>query len=504
MAKNVKQDGKKKVDAIVEQKDSTFPSGIRVSKRFAALSKLIIRDLNNNTSSPSFYLYSKDEIQTYISNPYRYEAQLRNAVVYMYGASPHFRRLIQYFTGLSDLSFVISPTKIDPNKTKATALNKNYRKVLNIMSAFNVKTQFPKIINVCLREDTFYGTMWVSDDSIIIQQLPSAYCSITTIENNVMNVTFNFAYFDSRSDMLDYYPDEFRRKYTQYRNDRTNKWIELDSPTSFAIKCNNDILEYSMPPFIGILREVYDLEDYKQLKKSRTALENYAMLAMKLPMDDDGNWLLDKDRATEFWQNLDDVLPEEVGSVLSPMEIKKIDFEKSNTGDTNTIADAEQNLFFAAGVQSLLFNNEKASANSLSLSVKVDQSITYGIVKSIEDMVNRYVQSQAFGRNFKVTFLDCSPFNRKEVGDQYLKAAQYGLPTVMMYAASQGLGQCEFDSMAFLENDMLDLKSKLKPLQSSATQSSSADTESSDAGGRPRLGIDELSDSGEQTREDEA
>mgnify|MGYP006927001109 FL=1 len=138
------------------------------------------------------------------------------------------------------------------------------------------------------------------------------------------------------------------------------------------------------------------------------------------------------------------------------------------------------------------------------MSVKVDQSITYGIVKSIEDMVNRYVQSQAFGRNFKVTFLDCSPFNRKEVGDQYLKAAQYGLPTVMMYAASQGLGQCEFDSMAFLENDMLDLKSKLTPLQSSSTQSSSAATESSETGGRPQLGIDELSDSGEQTREDEA
>ena len=35
-------------------------------------------------------------------------------------------------------------------------------------------------------------------------------------------------------------------------------------------------------------------------------------------------------------------------------------FEKSNTGDTNTVADAEQNLFTAAGVSSLLFNNAKA------------------------------------------------------------------------------------------------------------------------------------------------
>ena len=42
------------------------------------------------------------------------------------------------------------------------------------------------------------------------------------------------------------------------------------------------------------------------------------------------------------------------------MDIEKISFEKSNTGDTNNIADAENNLFTAAGVSSLLFNNPKA------------------------------------------------------------------------------------------------------------------------------------------------
>ena len=31
----------------------------------------------------------------------------------------------------------------------------------------------------------------------------------------------------------------------------------------------------------------------KQLKLTKTALENYAMLSMKLPMDDDGNWGID-------------------------------------------------------------------------------------------------------------------------------------------------------------------------------------------------------------------
>ena len=239
---------------------SQNPAGmIGISSRFAALNRLIIRDLNNNTNSPTFSLYSKDNITTYLGNPYTYEKQLRKAVVYMYGASSHFRRLIQYFTGLSDLAYIVAPHNIDPQTASEKTINRNYRKVLGTMAAMNVRSQFPKILTVCLREDVFYGTMWVSSDSITIQQLPSDYCSISTIEDNVMNVTFDFSYFDSKSQMLEYFPSEFKRKYSQYQNNRTSRWIELDSPTSFAIKCNNDVLEYAMPPFAGILREVYDL-----------------------------------------------------------------------------------------------------------------------------------------------------------------------------------------------------------------------------------------------------
>lgn len=477
---------------------------IGISGRFAALSRLIMRDLNNNTNAPTFSLYSKDDIQTYLQNPYRYEQQLRRAVIYLYGASSHFRRLIQYFTGLSDLAYVVSPSKIDPQTANIKTVSRNYRKTINAMTAMNVRTQFPKILTVCLREDVFYGTLWVTPDSITVQQLPSDYCSISTIEGNVLNVTFDFSYFDSHAPLLEYYPQEFRTKYALYQKSRTTRWIELDSPTSFAIKCNNDVLDYAMPPFAGILREVYDLEDYKSLKLTKTALENYAMLDMRLPMDDDGNWLLDYDKAKDFWRNLDSVLPDEVGSVLTPMPINKISFERTHTGDTDEVAAAEQNLFSAAGVSSMLFNNDKPSANALNLSIKADQAITFGIVKSIEDMVNRFIQSQSYGRNFKITFLDCSSYNRKEVGDQYLKAAQYGLPTVMLYAASQGLGQAEFDSMNFLENDVLRLKEVLIPLKSSAqTSGSSSDSDApTDEGGRPLKDDTELTDSGEQSRED--
>lgn len=473
-----------------------------IPERFAILNRLVTRDLNGRHDSPTFTLFTKDQISEFLRNPYKYEKQLRQAVTYIYGASPHFRRIIQYFVGLSDLSYVVSPTRIDSAKAKAKSVNSSYRKVLNTMSAMSVRTQFPKILTVCLREDVFYGTMWVTKDNITIQQLPSDYCAISSVEGNVPNVTFDFSYFDSRPQYLDLYPNEFRTKYEKYKIDHKIKHQELDSPTSFAIKCNNDILSYAIPPFAGVLREIYDVEDYRTLKNTRTALENYAMLVMCLGINDDGDWQIDFDKAQQFFNNLSSVLPEEVGAVLSPMKIDKISFEKSNTANTDTVAEAEESLFTASGVSSLLFNNERASGNALELSIKADQAITYGIVKSIEDAVNRYIQSQSYGKNFKVTFLDCSPFNRQKLGDMYLKACQYGMPMVSYYCASQGLGQEELDCMNFLENEVLGLKEKLVPLKSSATQSGESKG-ATDEGGAPTKDIGELSDSREVHRDEE-
>ncbi len=483
------------------QKDT--PGAIGISEKFAMLNRLITRDLNHNTSQPTFSLYSKADIQKYLTNPYIYEKQLRRAVTYIYGASSHFRRLIQYFVGLNDCCYVVEPYRVDPKKANVKTMNTNYRKVLNMLSSMNLKTQLPRILTVCLREDIFYGTLWVTQDNITLQQLPSDFCAVSEIEGNVLNVSFDFSYFDSHPKYLGYYPPEFTLKYNQYKQSRGERWIRLDSPTSFAIKCSTDVLDYPIPPFAGILREIYDIEDYKQKKNTKAALENYAMLVMTLPMDSDGRWLLDFEKARGFWSNLDAVLPEEIGSILTPMPIEKVSFEKSNTKDTDTVSEAEQHLFTASGVQSALFNNEKASANALLLSIKADQAITFGIVKSVEDALNRFIQSQAYGKNFKVNFLDVSRFNRKETGDAYLKAATYGFPTLSYYCASQGVGQAEMDSMSFLETQVLGLQEMFTPVRSS-TQMPAEDSEAAtDEGGAPTKDIGEVSDKREANEESE-
>lgn len=478
-------------------------SKLNYSSPFTNINGLTLRDLNRLRHSPIFSVYSKEDISRYLANPYRNEKQLREAVRYIYQASSHFRRIIQYFVGLTDLVYIVEPYDIDPKHASTNKVNLNYRKTLKMIDSMNIKTQLPKILTVCLREDVFYGTLWVTKDSITILQLPSDYCAISEIEGNVFNVSFNFSYFTANEDLLDFYPEEFRIKYEYYKNGertRSSRWMTLDSPTSFAIKCNSDILEYAIPPFAGVLREIYAIEDYKQLKLAQTELENYALVSMRLPLNSDGEWGIDLNKAYDFWSNLESVLPDEVGSVLTPMPLEKISFEKSNTGDTETVSEAEESLFTASGVSSLLFNNEKASSNALLLSIKADQAITYGIVKSIEDALNRFLHTEPYGKNFKLNFLDISRFNRDEATASYLKACQFGIPMISYYCAASGLSQMSLDAMSFLEGKVLGLHEMFEPLRSSTQMSSS---ESDGEAGAPKKGLGEVSDSREANEEAE-
>ena len=84
------------------------------------LNRLITRDLNNNTTTPTFSLFSKRMYRDILLTPYTYEKQIRNAVHIYMVTSSHFRKeSFSIFASLSDLAYVISPYKIDPKSTNA-------------------------------------------------------------------------------------------------------------------------------------------------------------------------------------------------------------------------------------------------------------------------------------------------------------------------------------------------------------------------------------------------
>lgn len=457
---------------------------------YSALAKIMYKDLNDNMKVETFNKYGRDQIATYIQDPVANEAQLRDAVRMLYNLSPHFWRLIQYMSQLCDLSYVVSQTSFDELKESSKELE-DYQKTNVFLAGSDIKVQAERILVTCYREDVCYCTTWVTKEGMSFQFLDPNYCKIASYQQNCWNVAYDFSYFDIYNNELELFPKEFQTKYSQYQKDTTQKWIELDAPYSFAIKANDD-LTYVLPPFVGILRAIYDVEDYKDLAMTNSEMQNYALLVMKLGLNSNGEWSLDFDKAKDFWSNLSEVLPDNFGSILSPMDVQKITFEPTAAAQSDKIVESEQHLWDAAGVSSLIFSGSATSSRALEISGMADESMTWEIVKCIGVAINRILQKQSFAKNYRMVFLPCGRYTRGDYQKSLTSVLQYGLPVVTPLMASMGFEPLYALGLNHIENNVLKLNERLVPLQSSNTISSA------DAG-RPES--DNISDEGERTRD---
>ena len=214
-------------------------------------------------------------------------------------------------------------------------------------------------------------------------------------------------------------------------------------------------------------------------------------------LNDDGEFLIDYDLAKEFYKQLLNVLPENIGAILTPMEVSDWNFEKSGSlTETDLVMKAESSLWSQAGVNKLLFGGgEDPSASTLELSTVNDQAIIFRVLRQIERWINKQLKQMSGTYKFRINLLDVTRFNKKEMHDQYLKDGQYGLPARSAIMATSDLGQTELQSMAYLENVVLNLSEHEVPLISSNVQTGD--------GGRPTAeeSGDDLGDAGEASRE---
>jgi len=460
---------------------------------------LIYSNPNQQEQIAGFTAETRKRIAEYLKDVPRNEKNLRNAMIQAYIVGSRLWRIIQYFVGLSDLCYLVVPYQIEAEKIKIGNFTSHLKKTTDFLSAFGIPRTFREILTICLREDVFFGTIREIDGDILIQRLPSDCCKITSIRGDTYNVSFDFNYFSGRSESkLAFYSDEMTTRYRQFKSKgKELRWQELDTPASFAIKCNSDIPDFAIPPFLGVLRDIFEIEDYQAMKLEKAAIDNYALLVGEFGVDDGGNSNIDLKLLKEFFANLREVVPPQIAAVAMPTPVEKISFERPNGAEHDFVTEAEEHLYNAAGVSSLLFSNAKASSNALLLSIKADQAITFALVESIGAMLNRYLHSKPFGKNLSVKFLDISRFNRDEMIKAYHQACQYGFPFISHYAAALGMTQSEMDGLEVLENAVWDIRRRFVPLKGSSTMSGTEET------GRPTLEAGEISDSGEIAQEGE-
>jgi len=481
---------------LTEEQQRDFSQALQYMKT----AKLILNDLQNQNQDVQFFSkYKKSDILKWLDTPSSPMSQkkLREVSNFMYEHSGHYKRLCNYFSYMTKLPYLVLPYKLKMDKFNNEKFLKDYKDVIDYLEVMSIKQEYQKVISTMIREGISYNYEYSTPNSYFLKKLDPNYCKISSVEDGVLCVGFDFSYFSKYPDKLEQFGEEFQQKFTLYKSNAKLQWQELDSKKAFAIKMDEST-DFTIPFFVSLLPMLYDIEDFKILEKNAKEQDNYKLLSLEIPLNEDGTYKYDYNEALKFYNMMAQALPSWVGLVLTPMKVEDFNFEKSG-GVTNvtSVANAESEFWNAGGVSELLFNSQKSSSATIGNSIKTDEEIIYTIHRQIERVINKKLKQISGEYKFKINILDTTIFSQKEYLDNILKASTYGTPVKLAICSIFGYSPSDTYGMTILE-DVLGLVDKWKPLQSSNTQSGDEDKN-----GKPKSDDEDLSEAGVATREND-
>ena len=465
-------------------------------KKFAQLQRQALLDLTkNSTRQVTYQKYTKEQLIRYLKSPSANEKNIRNASIYMYDVSSQYRRLVSYYAQMPLWAYTVSPVKFDPSSVNSKSFKKAYMKAVHTLEIMNIKHEMQKATTVAFREGVFYGVRWSTNNSFFIQKLDPDICKLSSIVDGTWMFAVDFSKI--KEEELGFYPPQFADLFREYTRSG-DKWQEIPEEISFCLKADETTSTYSIPPWASTLPLLYDIETYKELQEASTRIANYKLITLLIPTGDDGTPLFSFNVAEQYYQHLVNSLPSYVGAAMLPMKVSSIDFEQSNRiKDVDTVSKAEEQFWTESGTSPLLFGSARNdTAGALKLSVYIDESIVFSIVSQAERLINRILSRLSGSHKFRINFIKATNITKDEMTARYKEAATLGLPVKSAYAALLGHTPGEILGMDYVEMEVLNM-GDLTPLSSSYTQPSSES-------GRPKSSEVELTESGEQTRDNDS
>lgn len=467
-----------------------------------------------HTSKTALDDVTQEQLTRWMRKPEKFYTNLIKLSQDLYKKSGEYRSLLNYFIDMARFYYVIDPVFSNDSKMNKSKVQKDLSLLSLQFTKMNLKHELLKIYKSCVLEDAYFGYEVEDKDNYFILKLDPQYCKIIGIADGMYTFAFNLNFFDSQLELLNSYPEEFRQAYMQRSIEKNNKrdWFIPDFTKSVVFKFNEDDPDI-FPPFATMFEPLLDLNDYKKLKKAGAKINNYMLLHQKVPMHDNGNkdyqadnFSISSDAMDFFNEMVNENLPDEIGAIVSPMEINPIKLDKEDK--TDKVLEATRDVFNSSGVSSFIFNNDKNSTGGLQYSVKKDELLVISFYRQVERWLNRKIRfSNIVAKNqWRVSLLDVTGMSEDVYLESLTKAGTFGFAVRGRIAALHGLDYHTLSQSLELENNILDLDTNLIPLASSHTGGMNTAVEQTkgkleDSGGRPSKDSKELTDSGQSNRD---
>lgn len=463
------------------------------------------------------YNFSTDQIRKMVMSPHNFEQELRKLSYHYFNYIAIYKRNIEYKSTVLDFDWEPIPYTLDgkpitQSDVNSNAFKRDYAEMTKFFNNFNVKQEFRKVLFNLLLYDTYYTSKRTYEDHIYLQELPSTHCMIDA--NSYLGYLFSFdlSYFMNSGVDINAYSPALRKKYNEVlklkqstynpnlpqRNGSWVYWLPMNPDDSWVFKFNNNFAG-SVPPLLDMLIDYSKIDKFKELEEAKKQLEAYKVIFATVPrltnnksankVDD---FAISSKELGKFVAAVKHTLGSGVDFKAAPLENFKA-FDFSPSASENDLLETEiNNMLKESGTsESILTGGSSVSSNN------IYKLVTSEIIKSVYPQFSNFCEYQ-INKNtkkykFKIKFVG-TIFDREERRKAANEDMERGIITPSIFS-SRGI---QMTDAANISNMMYGLgyPDLFRPIKTASTMSS----DEKSIGGRPQSNDNNLTESGEQTR----
>lgn len=477
-----------------------------VKKNYEAAMKAMkqFRDPNRR-STKSMTAYTRELIRGYLQAPASNETNLINVSRYLYYRSQIYFRIVQWYATMWDLRCRQVIPKYDLTKGgDSSKMLKTYNDTLDCLERYNIQGNWYDVAVKCYIEDVCYSLFFKDDTGSFFYVLDPSYCVIVG-----KYFTGNFAFAidmtkyrsQTGQQIIEWLGEPLSSMWKEY--ERTGiKYIQVPDEYAACFKFRSSDWDLIVPPMATLFQELaslMDLADYQAIADEQS-IYKLVTLPMKVlsgaKLADD--FEISPDLMYEYFQRMvKDALPDYVSAAMVPGEgLDVVNFSDSAADkDVDRYEQSQNTILSTAGGGAVINTNNLNNTAMFNAWLKAETEFAVSsLMPQIEGFTNMQLNFDLGDNACKVKYFEVSVYTKDELKKDLLESCQYSFSNRLAYNTLNGIAEKDTLAMMALEEEVLKLHEKMiYPLQSSYTQS---DNEA----GRPQSPDEELSPSGERSR----
>ena len=369
------------------------------------------------------------EILKYIEDPVKNALELQNISNYLMNTNGIYSRIVNHFGNIPCFDYMLYPTIIkNKNGSNGKKLKDQYTDTATYLEKFNVNFNLRWMCKELFKTGELYIYKVEDSQGIVIKKMPNECCRITSVENNLSKYSIdlqklgNSMYEGTLPEEIQSLVEKFKDGSLKKEELVESKWLELEK-NAVAFNIINPFLSKGYPPFAYLFDALVHVDEIKEAHYTSAKLENLKIIHQKVPINEEGDFLIDINLIKEYHNQTKKHLPEGIAVTTNPLQMESIVLNKSNTQGINYRHDLIQSIFDDAGVNDELFNGKKSSNEAIALGVKADDMLLLSVLSMFENYLNYEIMNNKKSSPWRIKILNSTQFNR----DNMLKNSRENL-----------------------------------------------------------------------------